>query len=103
MSGQRSGRVLVLGSLNVDLVTRVERHPNPGETVSGEGLQQLASQAAERAQQAAVRAQPYASATLWSTLAAMLLALLAAIAGAMTGRRQVVRKLDETVGYRSRP
>ena len=42
MSGQRSGRVLVLGSLNVDLVTRVERHPNPGETVSGEGLQQLA-------------------------------------------------------------
>ena len=33
----------------------------------------------------------------------MLLALLAAIAGAMTGRRQVVRKLDETVRYRSRP
>ena len=28
-----SGRVLVLGSLNVDLVTRVERHPRPGETV----------------------------------------------------------------------
>jgi ribokinase len=37
-----SGRVLVLGSLNVDLVTRVERHPRPGETVLGEGLEQLA-------------------------------------------------------------
>src|SRR6185312_15483497 len=36
------GRVLVLGSLNVDLVTRVERHPQPGETVLGEGLQRLA-------------------------------------------------------------
>lgn len=31
------GRVLVLGSLNVDLVTRVERHPRPGETVPGDG------------------------------------------------------------------
>ncbi len=37
-----AGRVLVLGSLNVDLVTRVERHPRPGETVLGEGLQRLA-------------------------------------------------------------
>jgi ribokinase len=37
-----SGRVLVLGSLNVDLVTRVERHPRPGETVLGDGLEQLA-------------------------------------------------------------
>jgi ribokinase len=36
------GRVMVLGSLNVDLVTRVERHPQPGETLLGEGLQQLA-------------------------------------------------------------
>jgi ribokinase len=30
------GRVIVLGSLNVDVVTRVERHPLPGETVLGE-------------------------------------------------------------------
>jgi ribokinase len=30
------GRVVVLGSLNVDLVTVVERHPRPGETVRGE-------------------------------------------------------------------
>ena len=37
-----SGRVLVLGSLNVDLVTRVERHPRPGETVLGVGLERLA-------------------------------------------------------------
>lgn len=36
------GRVMVLGSLNVDLVTRVERHPQPGETLLGEGLLQLA-------------------------------------------------------------
>lgn len=36
------GRVVVLGSLNVDLVTRVERHPRPGETVLGEGLRRLA-------------------------------------------------------------
>lgn len=36
------GRVMVLGSLNVDLVTRVERHPHPGETLLGEGLERLA-------------------------------------------------------------
>lgn len=36
------GRVMVLGSLNVDLVTRVERHPRPGETLLGEGLSRLA-------------------------------------------------------------
>ena len=36
------GRVLVLGSLNVDLVTHVVRHPAPGETVLGEGLARLA-------------------------------------------------------------
>ena len=30
------GRVAVLGSLNVDVVTLVERHPVPGETVLGE-------------------------------------------------------------------
>ena len=40
--GDVTGRVLVLGSLNVDLVTRVERHPRPGETVLGEGLRQVA-------------------------------------------------------------
>lgn len=37
-----TGRVMVLGSLNVDLVTRVARHPRPGETVLGEGLVRLA-------------------------------------------------------------
>jgi ribokinase len=36
------GRVVVLGSLNVDLVTRVERHPRPGETLLGDGLRRLA-------------------------------------------------------------
>ena len=36
------GRVIVVGSLNVDLVTHVERHPRPGETVRGKGLERLA-------------------------------------------------------------
>ncbi len=36
------GRVVVVGSLNVDLVTRVERHPKPGETVVGSGLERWA-------------------------------------------------------------
>ena len=36
-----SGRVVVVGSLNVDLVTRVARHPRPGETVLGDGLRRL--------------------------------------------------------------
>jgi ribokinase len=36
------GRVFVVGSLNIDLVTRVERHPRPGETVLGSGMQRLA-------------------------------------------------------------
>jgi ribokinase len=36
------GRVWVVGSLNVDLVTRVQRHPRPGETVLGCGLERLA-------------------------------------------------------------
>lgn len=31
------GRVVVLGSLNVDIVARVHRHPAPGETVLGRG------------------------------------------------------------------
>ena len=37
-----TGRVVVLGSLNVDLVTRVQRHPSPGETVLGSGLTRVA-------------------------------------------------------------
>jgi ribokinase len=36
------GRVFVLGSLNIDLVTRVQRHPRPGETVMGAGLGRFA-------------------------------------------------------------
>lgn len=34
--------MLVLGSLNVDLTTRVARHPAPGETVPGTGLSRRA-------------------------------------------------------------
>ena len=36
------GRVFVVGSLNVDLVTRVERLPKPGETVLGSALERWA-------------------------------------------------------------
>jgi ribokinase len=35
------GRVVVVGSLNVDSVVTVERHPKPGETVLGGDLQTL--------------------------------------------------------------
>lgn len=34
---QRPGRVTVVGSLNMDIVVSVERHPVPGETVMGRG------------------------------------------------------------------
>ncbi|WP_240322699.1 ribokinase [Austwickia chelonae] len=33
----RQGQVVVLGSLNVDLFARVDRHPAPGETLLGRG------------------------------------------------------------------
>lgn len=36
------GRVIVVGSLNVDLVTMVARHPRPGETVLGESVGRFA-------------------------------------------------------------
>jgi ribokinase len=56
-----TGRVLVLGSLNVDLVTRVERHPRPGETVLGDGLLRLAGgKGANQAVAAAAAGAPVA-------------------------------------------
>lgn len=36
-----TGTVCVVGSLNIDLVTTVDAHPRPGETVSGTGLDRL--------------------------------------------------------------
>ncbi len=36
------GRVIVVGSLNIDLVTHVERLPGPGETLLGDGLERFA-------------------------------------------------------------
>jgi len=36
------GRVVVVGSLRIDLVTHVQRPPQPGETVMGTGLARLA-------------------------------------------------------------
>ncbi len=44
--GPMTGRVLVLGSLNVDLVTRVESHPRPGRPCSARAC--AASPAARR-------------------------------------------------------
>jgi ribokinase len=35
------GTVCVIGSLNIDLVTKVDLHPRPGETVRGAGLQRF--------------------------------------------------------------
>jgi ribokinase len=56
-----TGCVLVLGSLNVDLVTRVERHPRPGETVLGDGLLRLAGgKGANQAVAAAAAGAPVA-------------------------------------------
>jgi ribokinase len=51
------GRVVVLGSLNVDLVARVPRHPRPGETVLADGeLRRLAGGKGANQAVAAVRA-----------------------------------------------
>ena len=36
------GRVIVLGSINVDLETKIDSYPNPGEKVVGESLQRYA-------------------------------------------------------------
>ncbi|WP_030485065.1 ribokinase [Nocardioides aequoreus] len=55
-------RVVVLGSLNVDLVTRVPQHPSPGETVLGEGLRRLAG--GKGANQAMAAARAGASVTM---------------------------------------
>lgn len=37
----RRPRVCVVGSLNIDIITHVDAHPTPGETVRGEGLTRL--------------------------------------------------------------
>ena len=50
------GRVVVVGSLNVDLVTSVEVHPRPGETVRGAGLDRYAGGKGANQAMAAVRA-----------------------------------------------
>ena len=50
------GRVIVVGSLNVDLVTSVESHPRPGETVLGSGLDRYAGGKGANQAAAAARA-----------------------------------------------
>ncbi|MFC6149858.1 ribokinase [Mumia xiangluensis] len=51
-----AGRVAVVGSLNVDLVTGVHRHPAPGETVLGDDLVRLRGGKGANQALAAVRA-----------------------------------------------
>lgn len=50
------GRVFILGSLNVDLVTSVEAHPKPGETILGDGLDRFAGGKGANQAMAAARA-----------------------------------------------
>jgi ribokinase len=50
------GRVIVVGSVNVDLVTSVETHPRPGETVLGSGLDRYAGGKGANQAMAAARA-----------------------------------------------
>lgn len=50
------GRVIVVGSLNVDLVTSVDSHPAPGETVLGAGLDRYAGGKGANQAAAAARA-----------------------------------------------
>lgn len=57
-----SGRVVVIGSLNIDLVTQVERHPRPGETLTGTDLVRLAG--GKGANQAVAAADAGASVTM---------------------------------------
>ena len=57
-----TGRVVVVGSLNVDLVAMVERHPRSGETVLGTSLQRLPG--GKGANQALAAAEAGASVTL---------------------------------------
>jgi ribokinase len=40
-TGTVGPRILVVGSVNIDLVLRVDRHPEPGETVAGTSLDRL--------------------------------------------------------------
>ena len=41
-AGQKAGRVVVVGSANTDMVLRVERRPEAGETLSGSDFQMVA-------------------------------------------------------------
>lgn len=55
------GRVVVIGSLNIDLVTQVERHPKPGETLTGSDLARVAGgKGANQAVSAAATGVPVA-------------------------------------------
>ena len=40
-SSPADGTIVVVGSVNVDLLAQVQRHPRPGETLHGTGGQML--------------------------------------------------------------
>ena len=64
------GTVCVVGSLNIDLVTRVSTHPNPGETVRGDGLARLPGGKGANQALAAARADIVAALRIAMALAA---------------------------------
>ena len=65
-------RVAVLGSLNVDVVTLVERHPRPGETVLGRSGGRFAG--GKGGNQAAAAARSGAQVQMLGRVGAVLLA-----------------------------
>jgi len=55
-------KIVVVGSLNMDIVNRVERHPSPGETISGKGVMYFSG--GKGANQAVAAAQSQANASM---------------------------------------
>ncbi|MEF2966647.1 PfkB family carbohydrate kinase [Paenibacillus sp. M1] len=61
--------ILVIGSMNMDIVTQVDRHPIPGETVQGQGTRFYAG--GKGANQAVAAARSGASVNMggvWATI-----------------------------------
>lgn len=79
------GRVVVLGSLNLDLVAEVDRHPRPGETVLAGDLARYAG--GKGANQAAAAAEAGAA-----------VQLIGCVGDDDGGRRYVIRLQEKGVG-----
>jgi ribokinase len=59
-------KIVVVGSINMDIVNRVERHPSPGETISGKGVLYFAG--GKGANQAVAAAQSHVYVTMVGSL-----------------------------------